>query len=195
MFDRRVQVALDAGEGGDRVESLRSLSGGHAEYGCGQIDVFAPRQIGMESRADFEHGRQSPVDDGSAGSGRQDARDDFQEGRLACSVGPQDGDGVSGASLEADVGEKIGDFTAGAHAGFAAREKRGGSPRHSFLEGLGSVFDGVAFGQAFDLYQGIVRIHMTSASFPSTRRNDFALANERARMQKRAQEMGPRCKG
>ena len=61
-LDRRVEKALDLGEGDDFVELAADLGAAHAEDGAVEEDVFAAGQLRMKAGADFEQAADAAVE-------------------------------------------------------------------------------------------------------------------------------------
>src|ERR1700755_2900405 len=91
-LDGRLDELLKLGEGDYLVELLPDLDAAHAEYRAVQVDVLAPRQVRVKARADFEQRADAPANLDFACARASDAREDFQERRLARAVVPDDAD-------------------------------------------------------------------------------------------------------
>src|SRR5215475_853061 len=78
-LDRRIDETFDFGEGDDLVELPVYFAAPHAEDRAVQVNVLAPAQLGMKSRADFEQAADATVKFNLAGRGLGDARKDFKQ--------------------------------------------------------------------------------------------------------------------
>ena len=97
-LDRRVEEALDLGEGDDLVELGVDLGLAHAEDGAVQEHVLAAGQLGMEAGADLEERAHAAQDLDAPFGGLRDAREDLQERALAGAVAPDDADRLAFAA-------------------------------------------------------------------------------------------------
>ena len=88
VLDRRVDEALELGEGDDLVDLAADLASGHAEDGAVQVDVLESGQFGMEAGADLEQRADPALQQDLAARRLGDAGDDLEQGRLSCTVAP-----------------------------------------------------------------------------------------------------------
>jgi hypothetical protein len=100
VLDRRVDEALDLGEGDDLVELAHDLVALHAEHGAVQKDVLASAQLRVEAGADLEQRADAAADARVAGRRLGDAREQLQQRALACAVAADDADGLAARDLE-----------------------------------------------------------------------------------------------
>ena len=102
-LQRRVEEALDPGEGGDLVEARADVAAGHAEDRPAEEHVLAPRELVVEARPDVEQGAEPAADAGDAGGRRRDPREDPEQRGLARTVAADDADQLAGAHRERHV--------------------------------------------------------------------------------------------
>lgn len=98
-----IQELFDLGEVDDGVEVLFDLGFAHAEDRAVQVDIFAPRELGMEAGADLEQACHSAFDRDSAGRGFGDAAEDLEQRRLARAVAADDAHALALFDVEGDV--------------------------------------------------------------------------------------------
>ena len=85
-LDRRVEEALDVGEGDDLVEAAADLGAAHAEDRAVEEDVLAAGQLGVEAGPDLEQRADAAGHVGPARGRLGDPREDFQQRALAGAV-------------------------------------------------------------------------------------------------------------
>ena len=106
-FDRCIDELVDLGEINNLVEFAGDLGALHAEDGAIQEDILAPGQFGMEAGADLEQRTDAAVDPDLAFGGFGDARQDLEQGALACAVAPDDAQHLSLLHIEGNIVERI----------------------------------------------------------------------------------------
>ena len=102
-LDGRVDELPHPGELDDRVELRGDLLHRHAEDRAVEIDVLAPRQLGVKARADLEQGADAAADLRAAGGRRHDPRQDLEQRALARAVHADDADVLAAADIERRV--------------------------------------------------------------------------------------------
>ena len=75
----------------------------HAEDGTVEIDVFSPGEFGVEACPDFKEGADAPFDLDAAARWRGDARQNFEKGRFAGTVGTDDPEDFALLDVEGDI--------------------------------------------------------------------------------------------
>src|SRR5262249_22993087 len=100
---RRVQEALDLGEGHDLVEVPLDLDSLHPQDRAVQVDVLPPRQLRVEARADLEERADSAVNLRGAGRRIGDAGQDLEQGAVPGAVSADHADDLTPSDLEGDV--------------------------------------------------------------------------------------------
>src|SRR2546423_3928272 len=105
-LDGRLDELFEFGEGDYLVKLPRNLDAAHSEYRAVQVDVFAPRQIRMKARADFEQASDATEKFYTARRRSCNAREDFQERRSARAVVSDDADEFALSDFEVDAVER-----------------------------------------------------------------------------------------
>ena len=103
VLDRRIDEALDLGEGDDLVELRADLRPPHAEDGAVEVDVLGAGQLGMESGADLQQRADAAADLGGAGRGMADPGEQLEQRALAGAVGSDDAEDLASGHVEAHV--------------------------------------------------------------------------------------------
>ncbi len=78
----------------------------HAENRAIQIDVLAAREFRMKTGSDFEKARDTTLDRNAPGARLGDARENFQQGRLACTVAADDAENLATLDVKAHILER-----------------------------------------------------------------------------------------
>src|SRR5581483_9851544 len=104
-LQRRVEEPLHAGEGDDLLEPALDLPPLHAEDGAVEVDVLAPRELGVEARADLEQGAHAPAGARQARGGLGDARQDPQQRALAGAVEADHAEHLAPVDVQVDVAQ------------------------------------------------------------------------------------------
>src|SRR5207244_4183966 len=89
-LDRNFQKLAQTGKFDDAIQLARDLRAAHAQDGSAEIDVFAARQLIVESGTDLDQRRQPSTYPDAAFRGRGDSGKQFQNGRLTGAVGSDD---------------------------------------------------------------------------------------------------------
>jgi hypothetical protein len=106
MLHRRIEKALNAGEGDDRIELFPDLRPPHAEDGPVQKDVLAAGEFLIESRADLQEAAHPAVEvDGSFGH-LCDAGQNFQQRAFSGAIAADQPEHVAALDVEADVPQR-----------------------------------------------------------------------------------------
>src|SRR5919205_2249165 len=124
-LDGRLDELLKLGEGDYLVELFSYLDAAHAEYRAVQIDVLAPREVGMKARADFEQRADAAVNLHFSGGRPSDAREDFKKRRLARAVVADDAHEVAAPHLHVNVAQRPDGLAPTTIAAAQASERRG----------------------------------------------------------------------
>src|SRR4029077_17327287 len=82
IFQRRIQIPLDAGKCHNGILLLIYLPFAHPQNRTAQIYIFAPGQFGMESSADFKQASHAAAYFGKPSGRTSDAREQFKQGRF-----------------------------------------------------------------------------------------------------------------
>ena len=77
-----------------------------AQDGSVEVNVVAPAELGIETRAEFEQRRHAPVHRNASGSGLQNAGDDLQQRTLAGAVLAHDAERFAALDFKRDVAER-----------------------------------------------------------------------------------------
>jgi hypothetical protein len=156
---RRVDEALDLGEGDDLVELALDLAAAHAEDRAVQEDVLATREIAVEARPDLEERPDTAADARLAVRRLGDAREDLEQRRLAGPVAPDDAEDVAARDVERDVVERPQDVpllaTPTAREVQAFREDVGERVAHASVQDV-LLAEAVALGEVANL-DGVLR--------------------------------------
>ena len=105
-LDRRVEEVVDLGKRDDLVEAALDLPLPHPEDRAVEVDVLAPRQLGVKADSDLEQRAHATANVCEAVGRLRDPREDLQQRRLACAVAADDPDDLAGLDLERDVAER-----------------------------------------------------------------------------------------
>src|SRR5690242_9102600 len=100
---RRVDELPQLSEFNDTVELSVDLATSHPENRAVQINVFAPGQLGMKTRSDFNQRREPSVDHDLAVSWRRDPRKELQDRALAGAVVADDAERFRALHFKTDV--------------------------------------------------------------------------------------------
>jgi hypothetical protein len=100
---RLVDEFADFGEVLDILVALVDLPGAEAQDGSVQIDVVVAGEFGIESGAEFQQGRNAPVDRERTAGRLQNAGHHLQQRALAGAVFADDAEGFAAAYFEADI--------------------------------------------------------------------------------------------
>ena len=103
---RRINKTCDAGEFDDLVETALDVAPVHAKDGAVQEDVFAPRQLGMKARPDFEQCAEAAVHGRFTGRRQRDAGKHLEQRALAGAVAADDAERLSMRNVERDVAQR-----------------------------------------------------------------------------------------
>ena len=105
-LDGRVEELLDARKAHDLIEARGDLLARQSQQQPRDLDVLAPRDLGMESGAQLEQrGEPSPHLDG-APRRADDPRQELQQRRLAGAVGADDPERLARGDLEGDFRQR-----------------------------------------------------------------------------------------
>ena len=100
MLHRRVDEPLHLGEGHDLVEPGSDFRALHAEDRSVQEHVVPAGQFGVKSGANLQERGDAPAQDGAAGGGFGDAREQLEQGGLARAVAADDAHHFPGLNRE-----------------------------------------------------------------------------------------------
>src|SRR6185312_8025728 len=103
---RDIQKLSNLGKLDDRVKAAVDFGFAHAEYRAIEVNIFPPRQLGMESGANLEQAAQSPAKSNAALSGIGDLGNNFQQSTLACAIAAKNPDNIALSNFEADIIER-----------------------------------------------------------------------------------------
>ena len=106
VLDRCVDEPLETGELDDLVEAPVDVLLRQPEDRAVQVDVLAPRQLGVEPRSELEQRRDPAVDRDRALVRAKDPRQALQQGALAGAVLADDGEDLALVDLERDPLER-----------------------------------------------------------------------------------------
>src|SRR6185437_13982430 len=104
-FHRRIKKLFQLGEGHNLVKLLRDLGALHPKNGAVEINIFAPGQIRMESRAQFDQSAVPSIDLNTALVRLEDAAQEFQGSAFAGAVGPDDSQRIPATQFKRDVAQ------------------------------------------------------------------------------------------
>src|SRR6266851_7299795 len=163
-FHSRVDELLDLREGDYLVKLLIDLGALHAEDRPVEINVLTPGEFRMKAGAHFEQRGDAPMHIGVTFSGFGDARKNFQQRALPCSVAPDHPDDLAAFDLEGNILQRPKCFglwfVAIATGKMFHRAKRRQSHFVDFLSdiSIGELLrsDAVALAEAFD-FDGDIR--------------------------------------
>jgi hypothetical protein len=105
-LDRRIDEPVDAGEFDDLVVAPRHLAVRHSQDRPVEEHVLAPRQLRMESGADFQEARDPAAQFDPAFRWFADPRQQFQQRAFAGPVLPDDADDLPRLHVERDVPQR-----------------------------------------------------------------------------------------
>ncbi len=168
-----VEEAPHAGELDDLVESAGDLPPLHSEDDPVEIHVLAPRQLGMEARADLEQGAHAAANPSRALRRAGDPGEDLQERALSCPVASDDADCLTAADVERHVAQ--GPQVVGLRGGSPVPrrpESRGERTAQRLAEHAVGIdlAEPVPLAQPLDTDGGVARHYTASAKESSTRR-------------------------
>src|SRR5690349_11795601 len=98
-----VNEFFELGEGDDFIELALDFGFAHAENGAGEESIFAARELGMKTGADFEEGADAAADLRPASGGASDARKDFEKSGLAGAVAADEAEDFAFLDFKGDV--------------------------------------------------------------------------------------------
>src|SRR5947209_910871 len=100
MLYRRIEKTLNLSEGNDLVEFLANLGTAHAEDRPIKKDVLAAGQLRVKPGTDLEQTRDPTAECDPPGGRFGDAREDFEQCRLAGAVPTDDAENLSLIDVE-----------------------------------------------------------------------------------------------
>ncbi len=105
-LDRRVDEVAQLGKLDDIVEAVLDLFLGQAQHDPVDKHVFASRDLGMKSGAEFDERRDAAFDDDRPEGRLRDPRDQLQRGALAGAVAADHAKGRALRDSERDIGQR-----------------------------------------------------------------------------------------
>ena len=106
VFHRLIDELTHPGEVDDVIELGLDLLAAHPQDGAVEEDVLPPGELGVEARADLQHGGHTPPGGDGARVGSQDLGDALEQRGLARSVVPHEPEGLALGDVEGDVLER-----------------------------------------------------------------------------------------
>ena len=106
MLQRRVDEICDFGESDDLVEFPLDLPLAHAQNRAVQIRIFAARQFGMKSRADFQQAAHAAANFRRAFGGLRDAGENLQQRGFARAVAADQAEHFALFQFEGNIAER-----------------------------------------------------------------------------------------
>ena len=103
VLHRFVDEIGQAGKLDDRVVTIVDLAAREAEHRAVDVDIFAARDLRMETRAQLDQRRHAAVDFEVARSWFEDTGDDFEQGRLARTIRADQANRFAMTDPEGDV--------------------------------------------------------------------------------------------
>src|ERR1019366_9778471 len=86
VFHRCIDELLDLGKGDNLVELPMHLGAGHSEDGTVEENILTAGEFGMEAGANLQQRRHAAAQHGPAARWLGDARQNFEERRLASAI-------------------------------------------------------------------------------------------------------------
>src|SRR3954447_23263887 len=103
---RHVGERLQLREGDDLVEVAVDVVAVEAVDRSVQVDVLAPGELGVEARAELDQRADTATDRQAAVRGREDPREQLQQGGLPGAVRADDAERLAGRDVEVDVAQR-----------------------------------------------------------------------------------------
>src|SRR5258708_38896255 len=104
-FDRLPDEVADLGKSLDVGHAAVHVLGRKAENGAVQVDVIAPRKLGVETRAKLKQRGDTAVYFRASRIGGQNPGADLQQGAFSGAVFPHDAKGFAAGYLKTDVAQ------------------------------------------------------------------------------------------